>query len=575
MRFQLPFVFLFAYLLAGLMPSAAQETVSPEDLILPPAATDSNSGALTAQPGTSRFERIPTDPTAIAATVNGEPIYQVQAENAPIALEQLINTVLIRQTADDAVSVYDERFVEHYRAQLWKFASSLYLEDQREMLINKRGLNEQFDAWLEGHRDQLQAEFPVWLILRQSLAEARALQEWLARGYEFRETARLYSVLPNLIETSPIGDRIDGYFRKFKDTLQNRLKPGEMIAAPIQTPYGWVLAKKSPFESGYRIRVEAMRREFMGRWHDVLNEEILQRRLKETKAVYKPLPDLSSLRLPLAEDDRKQVLAHIPDQKEDFRVTLGDVVREYQLAVYGNPGVPAEVLMQKLYANLVRTMIFYEDARNRYNETHPEVRDYSDALIERLKQQFLFDQMLMDLEESETLIEQRYQEFVGLFSPLKAVQLEEVSAESVSQIMGVLNRWQAGESFDALKSKTFFAHDMRDFFHQDYVVLEKAEDGAFEYLDPADMNRFGAELLIMNEGDIVTNPIFHGSKWTAFHVAKVHEATAPPLTAIAPGIVRSLHLPARARLLEVLKQNATITITGEDAHNDRPEAQNE
>lgn len=233
-------------------------------------------------------ENPPENP--VVAIVNGEEVHlstlvellpEQYRENMdtfyPMALQQAVDVVLLRQAAEKAIPADDaevQKRVDDLRKQV-VFQTHLSRE------LEKRMTEEAVEA---AYRDYVAANPPVEEtrarhILVDTEAEAQAIVIELKGGADFAGLAEERSIGPSAPQGGDIGyftdDRVVEPFAKAAAAI----KPGEFGTTPVQTQFGWHIIKIEDRRMTEPAPLDAVREEIEKRIErDVLTEMVAEER---------------------------------------------------------------------------------------------------------------------------------------------------------------------------------------------------------------------------------------------------------------------------------------------------------
>jgi len=556
----------FAGFFAMSLPGQTQE-ISADDLILPPATTARDSSEFAVKEKRFSIE----EASKPLAEVNGYIITRAEAARYPGGVDEAIGEAVLRQAYEQQVPIYGEPFLESFRLSLRQHVTELYFDYILERFIVEEGLDRDYQEWLEAYKDTLQADFPVYLILRWSEPDAYALINWVKKGYEFRETMREYSELYELLDTSPLSGKFRDKIIELRIRLQKELKPGDITEKPIKVPFGYVIGYKSPFEKAFDQRILKIRQQYFASFRESVRKRLVSGLFQKFQAQYQEIPTLDDFTLDLTPDEESEEYAWIPEDRAQFNVTRGDVAHTFINTYFNVFGIPPEQVLEDAYIRSIQEMVVYNEARGMFNEASPEVQSRIDDVTANIRETLFLDQEIRKMPGYSDFIIDKYGEIKSNFEPLTVLKVQELSAPSVTKVSELLVKWINGESFEDLQEQAFSSLDMTDPFTTSYIVVGQNSQGNMYYLFQDDLERFGTELLRMKVEDISSSPVFHSGQWAIYKLKEKREGRLPKRESIEPIILRALHADLRQDVINKYIEAAQITRFDKPAKKEEPE----
>lgn len=169
-------------------------------------------------------------------------VQQLPAANVyPMAMEQVINTRIVQNRADQANITETEEFQREMDIVRQQIARNIYLQKEVDGKINEAKMKAAYNDYLKKIPDV--EERRARHILLDTEGKAKAALEKLNKGGEFEALAKELSIGP----TAERGGDL-GYFTEremvpeFAEAVF-KAKKGTLIDAPVKTQFGWHVIK--------------------------------------------------------------------------------------------------------------------------------------------------------------------------------------------------------------------------------------------------------------------------------------------------------------------------------------------
>lgn len=227
----------------------------------------------------------------------------------PMALEQVINTRIVQNKAEDADLEETEAFKAEMEIAKQQIARNLYIEKQLESKIDEGTIKKMYKEYTKDIPDV--EERRARHILVETEEKAKAVLAKLETGEKFEDLAKSLSIGPTSVKGGDLG-----YFAKqemvpeFSEAAFN-MKKGDVMDKPVKTQFGWHIIqlvdirdrpKPSMEQLAPALQAEARRKaldELLQKWRK--NAEI-----KQFDINGKPLKKGADV-IGLTEDDKKKM----------------------------------------------------------------------------------------------------------------------------------------------------------------------------------------------------------------------------------------------------------------------------
>lgn len=175
----------------------------------------------------------------------------------PIAMDQVINTRIVQNEADNADIQNSEEFKREVDIAKQQIVRNLYLQNAVDKKISDKMVKKAYDDYVKKIPDV--EERRARHILVETEEKAKAVLAKLKTGEKFEALAQSLSIGP----TGPKGGDL-GYFAKNEMVPEFaeaafKMKKGDVSEAPVQTQFGWHVIKVEDTRQRPKPTMEQMR----------------------------------------------------------------------------------------------------------------------------------------------------------------------------------------------------------------------------------------------------------------------------------------------------------------------------
>ncbi|MCI5059524.1 MAG: peptidylprolyl isomerase [Alphaproteobacteria bacterium] len=155
----------------------------------------------------------------------------------PMAMEQVINTRIVQNKAEDAKLEETDAFKAELEIAKQQIARNLYLQEQVDKKVDEAKIKKMYKEYLKEIPDV--EERRARHILVETEEKAKAVVEKLKTGEKFEDLAKSLSIGPTSVKGGDLG-----YFTKQEMVPEFAkaafgMEKGATLETPVQTQFGW------------------------------------------------------------------------------------------------------------------------------------------------------------------------------------------------------------------------------------------------------------------------------------------------------------------------------------------------
>jgi peptidyl-prolyl cis-trans isomerase C len=199
----------------------------------------------------------------------------------PLAMEQVINTRLVQNLANEADIIESDKFKAEMAVAKQQIARNLFLQDQVDKKITDGKIKKAYNDFIKKQPDV--EERHARHILLKTEDKAKAVIKQLQAGGDFAGVAKDLSVGPTAAKGGDLG-----YFAKaemvpeFSEAAFG-LKKGDVLEAPVKTQFGWHVIKVEDIRQRAKPTLEQVKPAIQAELRREILEDLLKNWRKGAK----------------------------------------------------------------------------------------------------------------------------------------------------------------------------------------------------------------------------------------------------------------------------------------------------